>query len=160
CRRGSPVPSLAPARLRPGAAPRRRALPLRARHVRSGDPRGGRPPSGRLLLAAAGRAGHRPLRPSRRRAGRCRMTLLPLELEHPQDARLAQAAAGPLRTFNQAGILDAADVHVARRLCALAGDQDELVALAVAFVVRAVRGGSVCVDLATVADADLDVTWP
>ena len=34
----------------------------------------------------------------------------------------------------------------------LAAEDDELVALAVAFVVRAVRGGSVCVDLATVAD--------
>jgi exodeoxyribonuclease V alpha subunit len=88
------------------------------------------------------------------------MTLLTLELDDPHDPRLAQAAAGPLRTFNEAGVLDAADVHVARRLCDLAGDEDELVALAVAFVVRAVRGGSVCVDLATVADADLEVAWP
>ena len=54
-------------------------------------------------------------------------------------------------------MLDAADVHVAQRLCTLAEEEDELVALAVAFVVRAVRGGSVCVDLATVADDELDV---
>jgi exodeoxyribonuclease V alpha subunit len=87
------------------------------------------------------------------------MTLLTLELEDPHDPRLARAADGLLRSFNEAGVLDAADVHVALRLCALAGDEDELVALAVAFVVRAVRGGSVCVDLATVAD-EMDVAWP
>ena len=57
-------------------------------------------------------------------------------------------------------MLDAADVHVAQRLCALAAEEDELVALAVAFVVRAVRGGSVCVDLATVADEPTPSTCP
>ena len=57
-------------------------------------------------------------------------------------------------------MLDASDVHVAQRLCALAEDDEPLVALAVAFVVRAVRGGSVCVDLAAVAEDDLDVPWP
>jgi exodeoxyribonuclease V alpha subunit len=88
------------------------------------------------------------------------MTLLTLELEDPHDPRLAAGADGRLRSFNQAGVLDAADVHVARRLCALAEEQDELVALAVAFVVRAVRGGSVCVDLATVADDEVDADWP
>ena len=93
------------------------------------------------------------------------MTLLPLELEDPQDPRLAHGAAGLLRTFNEAGVLDAADVHVARRLCALAAQpddpDDELVALAVAFVVRAVRGGSVCVELGSVTDPELpDLPWP
>ena len=71
------------------------------------------------------------------------MTLLPLELDDPHDPRLAKAADGLLRSFNEAGVLDAADVHVARRLCELSGEQGELVALAVAFVVRAVRGRSV-----------------
>ncbi len=88
------------------------------------------------------------------------MTLLTLELEDPHDPRLAARAEGRLRSFNEAGVLDAADVHVAQRLCALADEEDELVALAVAFVVRAVRGGSVCVDLATVADDELDADWP
>jgi exodeoxyribonuclease V alpha subunit len=89
------------------------------------------------------------------------MTLLALELEDPHDPRLARGAAGLLRTFNERGVLDAADVHVARRLCALASVDDERVALAVAFVVRAVRGGSVCVDLTTVADPELgDLPWP
>ncbi len=89
------------------------------------------------------------------------MILLTLELEDPHDPRLAAGASGLLRTFNEGGVLDAADVHVARRLCDLADEEDELVALAVAFVVRAVRGGSVCVELATVADPELgDLPWP
>jgi exodeoxyribonuclease V alpha subunit len=82
------------------------------------------------------------------------MTVLTLELDDPHDPRLARGAVGLLRTFNEAGVLDAADVHVALRLCALAAEDDERVALAIALVVRAVRGGSVCVDLATIA-ADL-----
>ena len=38
-RRAAPLPALAAARLRPRRPPRRRALPLRARHVRPGDAR-------------------------------------------------------------------------------------------------------------------------
>lgn len=71
-------------------------------------------------------------------------------------------ATGPLRAFSDADVLEAADVHVAQRLTALTGESDERVALAVALVVRALRGGSVCVDLravpAQVGEADLD--WP
>ena len=88
------------------------------------------------------------------------MTLQPTEIEDPHDPRLARGAEGLLRTFNEGGVLDASDVHVARRLCALAGEDEPLVALAVAFVVRAVRGGSVCVDLTTVGEEDLDLPWP
>jgi exodeoxyribonuclease V alpha subunit len=89
------------------------------------------------------------------------MTLLTTELDDPHDPRLAKGADGLLRTFNEAGVLDVSDVHVARRLCTLTGEEDPLVALAVAFVVRAVRGGSVCVDLASVADPELeDLPWP
>lgn len=62
----------------------------------------------------------------------------------------ALGAAGTLREFGDAGVLEAADVHVAQRLTTLAGEVDERVALAVAFVVRAVRSGSVCVDLRAV----------
>lgn len=67
-----------------------------------------------------------------------------------------------VRAFNQAGVLDVSDVHVAQRLCALAGESDERVALAVAVAVRALRAGSVCVDLlsiARVAGHD-DLPWP
>ncbi|CAG7029987.1 exodeoxyribonuclease V subunit alpha [Mycobacterium avium subsp. paratuberculosis] len=70
--------------------------------------------------------------------------------------------AGPLRPFADAGIFEAADVRVAQRLTALTGESDDRVALAVALLVRALRGGSVCVDLravpAQVGAADLP--WP
>jgi len=92
------------------------------------------------------------------------MTILTLDLDDPHDPRLAHGAAGLLRAFNEVGVLDAADAHVASRLCALAAEDDELVALAVAFVVRAVRGGSVCVELDAVAEADQsglpELPWP
>src|SRR6202140_5614582 len=71
-------------------------------------------------------------------------------------------ATGLLGEFNTAGVLDAADVHVAARLSGLAGETDESVALAVALAVRAVRGGSGCGDLGTVA-AEVgvpDLCWP
>jgi exodeoxyribonuclease V alpha subunit len=85
-----------------------------------------------------------------------------LETEDPRDHRLALAAQGLLRTFNEAGVVEAADVHVARRVTALAEEPDDSVALAVALAVRAVRGGSVCVDLTTIAqDTGLDhLPWP
>jgi exodeoxyribonuclease V alpha subunit len=85
-----------------------------------------------------------------------------LEIEDPRDHRLALGADGLLRAFNEAGVVEAADVHVARRVTALAEEPDDTVALAVALAVRAVRGGSVCVDLSAVAqDSGLeDLPWP
>ena len=65
----------------------------------------------------------------------------------PADWRRSVGAEGLLREFNEAGVIEAADVLVAQRLTGLAKETDESVALAVALVVRAVRGGSVCVDL-------------
>ncbi len=70
----------------------------------------------------------------------------------PSDARLADAAVGLLRPFNEIGLLAAADVHVAVRLCALVAEEREAVALAVALAVRAPRLGHVFVDLSTVRD--------
>ncbi|OBH44842.1 exodeoxyribonuclease V subunit alpha [Mycobacterium mantenii] len=72
------------------------------------------------------------------------------------------SATGLLRTFSDAGVLDPADVHVAQRLTSLTGESDERVALAVALVVRALRGGSVCVDLRAVPAQvdDADLPWP
>jgi exodeoxyribonuclease V alpha subunit len=52
-----------------------------------------------------------------------------------------------LATFNRAGVLAPADVHVALVLCRLAGERDQLVALAAALAVRAPRAGHVLVDL-------------
>ena len=77
------------------------------------------------------------------------------------DARRAVAATGLLEAFNEAGVLAAADVHVARRLAALAGEADERVALAAALAVRGPRLGHVCVDLATIAaTASVDTDEP
>ncbi len=67
------------------------------------------------------------------------------------DWRRSTGASGLLREFNDAGAIESADVLVAARLAELAGESDERVALAVAFVVRALRGGSVCVDLSAIA---------
>ena len=88
------------------------------------------------------------------------------EARDAHDPRLALGADvapdGLLGRFNAAGVLTAADVHVARRACALsgldpAGAAGEPIALAVALAVRAVRHGSVCVDLVDTARADLEV---
>jgi exodeoxyribonuclease V alpha subunit len=69
----------------------------------------------------------------------------------PFDVRLARDAPGPLRAFNDAGVLSAADVHVARRLAALGGCAgDDAVLLALALAARAPRLGHVLVDLATI----------
>ncbi|HYO39780.1 MAG TPA: exodeoxyribonuclease V subunit alpha [Nocardioidaceae bacterium] len=76
------------------------------------------------------------------------------------DARLALGATGVLRDFNLAGVLTAADVHVALRVGRLTGEADPTVLLAVALATRAVRHGSVCVDLATVAVVAPDLAWP
>lgn len=83
------------------------------------------------------------------------------ELDDPQDWRRARHAPGLLRVFNDAGVLEAADVHVATRLAELAKDTDETVALAVALAVRGLRSGSVCVDLNSVAgEIDPELPWP
>lgn len=70
-----------------------------------------------------------------------------------------------LQEFADAGVLGPADIHVAQRLCALAGETDQTVALAVGLLVAALRNGSVCVDLQRVAEhhaqADApEVAWP
>ena len=79
------------------------------------------------------------------------------------DRRLVLSGSGLLGAFNTAGVLEAADVHVASRLGDLAGldaGTDAPVLLAAALAVRAVRAGSVCVDLTTVAALAPDLPWP
>jgi exodeoxyribonuclease V alpha subunit len=78
------------------------------------------------------------------------------------DVGVALGAAGVLNVFNAAGVLDLSDVHVAQRLCALSEETDEQVGLAVALAVRALRSGSVCVDLSTVVGVvgPADLPWP
>lgn len=71
---------------------------------------------------------------------------------------VAIGTSGLLHTFNEAGVLEFSDVHVAQRICELGNEPDERVALAIALAVRALRAGSVCVDLSAIAgtvDADL-----
>ena len=79
------------------------------------------------------------------------------------DRRLALSASGVLRDFNDAGVLEAADVHVARTVGRLAAEGDEDVLLAAALAVRAVRLGSVALDLSRLDDlvvAAPDLPWP
>ncbi|MFI7588458.1 exodeoxyribonuclease V subunit alpha [Spongisporangium articulatum] len=64
-------------------------------------------------------------------------------------AEVAARASGLLAAFNDAGLITAADVQVATRLGAIAGETDETVQLAVALVVRSTRHGSVVLDLRT-----------
>ncbi len=73
-------------------------------------------------------------------------------LAEPFDAARVLDAPEPLRSFNDIGVLSAADVHVALALCDLAGVVDGDVRLAVALAVRAPRLGHVFVDLQTVRD--------
>ena len=95
------------------------------------------------------------------------MSALPAD---PHDAHRALRADGLLAEFNAAGVLAAADVHVARTLGALAGVDEEDVLLAAALAVRGPRLGHVRVDLTTIsttaavdADETVDVAalpWP
>ncbi|MGJ9412573.1 exodeoxyribonuclease V subunit alpha [Aeromicrobium sp. CF4.19] len=73
----------------------------------------------------------------------------------PFDVQVVQGATGVLGQLNRDGVLEAADVHVARTLGRLGGEEDESVLLAAALAVRAVRLGSSCVDLSTA-----EVEWP
>ena len=55
--------------------------------------------------------------------------------------------AGLLATFNAAGVLELADVHTAEAIGRIGQESDERVPLALALAVRALRNGSVCIDL-------------
>ena len=70
----------------------------------------------------------------------------------PFEVRRAASATGLLRTFNEIGLLSAADVHVAARLAELAGEDNDAARLGVALAVRGPRLGHVFVDLATIRD--------
>ncbi|WP_174185463.1 exodeoxyribonuclease V subunit alpha [Nocardia barduliensis] len=75
--------------------------------------------------------------------------------------QVAQRGTGLLRTFNEAGVLSAADVHVALRLGRLGRESSEAVLFAAALAVRAVRSGSVCLELHRMREigVDADETW-
>jgi exodeoxyribonuclease V alpha subunit len=77
-----------------------------------------------------------------------------------RDRRVAASAEGLLHDFNLAGVLESSDIHVGMRLASLSGETNEDVLLAIALTVRAVRAGSVCLDLTTVPDIAPDLTFP
>lgn len=66
--------------------------------------------------------------------------------EDRYDRRLALSADGDLAALNTAGIIEAADVHVATRLAELVAESDPLARLTLALVVRAAREGSTSLD--------------
>jgi hypothetical protein len=86
------------------------------------------------------------------------------------DARVVAAPPEALLTWNLAGIIGPAEVHGARTLAALVGDDRSEVLLAAALALRAPLHGHVCVELGTVAetitvaeDAPVDpgdLDWP
>ena len=60
---------------------------------------------------------------------------------------------GLLAAFNAAGVLGFADVHTAEAVGRIGQESDEQVRLALALAVRALRNGSVCIDLTSVRDS-------
>lgn len=88
----------------------------------------------------------------------------------PASSSVALRAPELLREFNEAGVLHAADVHVAMRLGMIGGEHDPKVLLAAALAVRAPRISHVLVDLETIAataavdfeeEVDLsELPWP
>ena len=72
------------------------------------------------------------------------------------DVGTAVGAKGLLRLFNAAGVLSPADVHTADAVARMGGEGDERVQLALALAVRALRNGSVCIDLNTVSTTVFD----
>ncbi|MGW4631964.1 AAA family ATPase [Nocardia sp. NPDC004415] len=70
--------------------------------------------------------------------------------------QVAQRGTGLLRVFNEAGILSAADVHVAVRLGRMGREDSEDALFAAALAVRAVRSGSVCLELARMREIGVD----
>ena len=88
-------------------------------------------------------------------------------IDDPTSRHLALRAEPRLAELNVAGVLDAADIHVAARLGGLVDETSTDVRLAVALAVRAARLGAVCVDLATLPspaelaeDPEVTLAWP
>ena len=71
---------------------------------------------------------------------------------HIDRRATAVGATGLLAAFNAAGVLSPADVHTADAVGRMGGESDDRVRLALALAVRALRNGSVCIDLDTRLD--------
>ncbi|WP_374693924.1 exodeoxyribonuclease V subunit alpha [Gordonia rubripertincta] len=73
------------------------------------------------------------------------------------DHRIVRQAHPALVPFNRAGVLSAADIHVAQTLATLSKSEiDPTVLLAAALAVRAVRLGSVCVEVGRLSEVAVD----
>ncbi|AXT85110.1 exodeoxyribonuclease V subunit alpha [Aeromicrobium sp. A1-2] len=87
-----------------------------------------------------------------------------MTFDDPYDRRLALGVDGLLGEFNRAGVLTAADVRIALRVAALAGEESSTVALALALAVRSVRHGSTCVELSELTESlggkTPELPWP
>ena len=151
------VSAVAAARVRTREASRRRDVSVPAGHVRAGHAVGGRPSGRGVQLAAAGGAGRRAVGSTGRAVGRDGTT--------DDDRRSAPGVRGATGT--------AADIQRSRcargrgRPCRARGsppwpsEPDETVALAMALAVRALRNGSVCLDLgAEEVDVGRRLPWP
>ena len=106
----------------PGPSPGRRAVPVPARHDGRRRARRRRTAVRRVRLETVDGPRPRRQRAPRPRAG-CVMNDVPAATAAVDafDVRLARRASELLRAFNEAGVLTAADVHVAERLGALGG---------------------------------------
>ena len=147
-RRAAPLPALAAARLRPGART------SAACSTCSCAACAGRTPRWSTACRAGCSAGARrpalvdgPVRPARRR---CAVTASrPCPRSTVSTCGWPAVPPGLLGQFNAAGRAGVRPTSTWRRGCgALGGEADERVLLAAALAVRAVRHGSVCVDLA------------
>ena len=134
-RRAAPVPALAPAGLRAGAAPRRRCCTCSCAACAGRPPRWSTEPVRGHGMAAAGRARRRAVRAARRRAERGRMTTRPVraDADAAVDARRRPAASPLLAAFNAAGRARRPPTCTSRSGSAgSGGEHDERVLLAVA----------------------------
>jgi exodeoxyribonuclease V alpha subunit len=85
------------------------------------------------------------------------------ELFEPADVfdhRVAADDGTLLAAYNAAGLLTAGDLQIARRIAAICSEGDVEAVLALALTVRAVRDGSVCLDLDRARELAPELTWP
>ena len=71
---------------------------------------------------------------------------------------VVQGTSGLLAVFNEAGVLNPADVHTADTVCRIGLEAHDKIRLALALTVRALRSGSVCIDPQTVRSTAFDET--
>lgn len=70
--------------------------------------------------------------------------------------RVTVSATGLLADFSRAGALAWGDLHPAQQLAHLFGESDQRVLLAIALTVRALRAGSICLEVDRLRDVELD----